>query len=488
MPRYRQRIAGRARAGWPTRSGSTTQHFDLGYHVRRSALPRPGSPTSSASWSPGSSPARSTGTGRCGRSTSSRGSSDGRVALLSKSPPGARRRRATPSTSARCCSTARPSRGRSAHDDWRPRRRRRRPGWSLDAVARLRDRPGHRASTRSAPTPDVGRCGPPTPRPRGPSGVAGALTGRRPAGEHRAQRPALPAAPVRHRPHRRSPTTARSATAHGGTVNDVILATVDRRPARLADDPRRVDERARARSGPWCRSRSSTTSSRPPRSAARSPRTSSTCRSARPARWCGCTRCPTPSRPTRRPAAAVAANRLAGHRRLRADDVPRASARGSRPTRLRRGFQLSVTNVPGPAVPAVRRGRADGRDLPGARRCCPATPLAIGVTSYDGQRLLRHHRRPRPGARRRPARPVPARGARRAARHDSAADAARRAAPRGQEAPQARPRRQSRDRASTCRPRCAELAAAYADAGRCRRTRTPMRRRRARPRRTSTPR
>ena len=48
--------------------------FDLGYHVRRSALPRPATTTSSASSSRGSRRDPSTGRDRCGRPTSSRGS------------------------------------------------------------------------------------------------------------------------------------------------------------------------------------------------------------------------------------------------------------------------------------------------------------------------------------------------------------------------------------------------------------------------------
>ena len=81
---------------------------------------------------------------------------------------------------------------------------------------------------------------------------------------------------------------------------------------------------------------------------------------------------------------AVAADRLAGVAGFAPDDLPRPRRAGGRGT-LRHGFSLVVTNVPGPAVPALRRGRPDAGDLPGASRCFPGHALAIGVTSYDGR-------------------------------------------------------------------------------------------------------
>ena len=49
VPRYRQRIRWVPVHLGPTRCGSTTTDFDLNYHVRRSALPRPGPTRSCAS-------------------------------------------------------------------------------------------------------------------------------------------------------------------------------------------------------------------------------------------------------------------------------------------------------------------------------------------------------------------------------------------------------------------------------------------------------
>ena len=110
----------------------------------------------------------------------------------------------------------------------------------------------------------------------------------------------------------------------------------------------------------------------------------------------------------------VAANRLAGV----AGFAPTTfHAIGSRVAadELRRGYQLSVTNVPGPAGAALRRGRGDARELSG-RPAGARSSAGHQRHVLQRRRLLRHHRRPRPGPRRRPARHLPARGSRRAAR------------------------------------------------------------------------
>ena len=80
---------------------------------------------------------------------------------------------------------------------------------------------------------------------------------------------------------------------------------------------------------------------------------------------------------------------------------------------LRRGFHVSVTNVPGPQFPLYADGARMLESYP-VHPLLPDHPLAIGVTSYDGGRVLRHHDRPRRRARRRRPPPVPARVARRA--------------------------------------------------------------------------
>ena len=152
---------------------------------------------------------------------------------------------------------------------------------------------------------------------------------------------------------------------HGGTVNDVILATVTGalrgwlmtraesmgglRQLKAVVPMSVIDDELEA-----------TSLGTPDRRA-----TWSTCRSARPARSSACTRSPTPSRRTRRPAARVAANRLAGHRRLRARRPSTPSARGS-PRPSCAAASSSRHQRARAAVPALRRRRADGRDLPRA--------------------------------------------------------------------------------------------------------------------------
>jgi diacylglycerol O-acyltransferase len=79
----------------------------------------------------------------------------------------------------------------------------------------------------------------------------------------------------------------------------------------------------------------------------------------------------------------VAANRLAGI----AGFAPTTfHAIGSRvaAAELRRGFQVSVTNVPGPQSPLYLAGARMVATYP-VPPLLPAHPLAIGVTSYNGK-------------------------------------------------------------------------------------------------------
>ena len=413
VPRYRQRIAGRARAGSPTRSGSTTTDFDLGYHVRRSALPRPGSPTSCVEL-----------VARIVSRPLDRhrplweiyfveGLEDGRVALLSKSHQVLvdgvdtvdlgqvlldRTPEPRPLQPRRLAAAPAPSSDRAG--------RRRGPGRG--------DRPGQRRSTRSARRLDSAL------RTRG----RGRLAGR--AGRRRADQPAARRRPPDGRARSRSnagwspsaprsPTTARSARRTAAPINDVILATVTGalrgwlmarsesmsglRQVRAVVPVSVIDGELEATSlgsqivahfvdlpvgeaSPVVRLHQVSYSFQAHKETGRG----------------------------------VAANRLAGIAGFAPSTFHAIGARVAA-DEIRRGFQLSVTNVPGPQSPLYAAGARMVETYP-VPRCCPDTPLAIGVTSYDGQRLLRHHRRPRPGPRRRRARPVRARGARRAARHD----------------------------------------------------------------------
>ena len=93
VPRYRQKVRfvplGLGRPVWVD-----DPHFNLGYHLRHTALPAPGGDAELRNLAGArSSPSSSTATSRCGRCGWSRGSSDGRWALLSQGPPLHGRRR-----------------------------------------------------------------------------------------------------------------------------------------------------------------------------------------------------------------------------------------------------------------------------------------------------------------------------------------------------------------------------------------------------------
>ena len=87
--------------------------FNLEYHVRQTALPRPGARSSCCCWPRGSSPSRSTAPSRCGRCGSSRACSQragAGFALISKTHHCAHRRRRGRRPRDRCSSTSTPSR------------------------------------------------------------------------------------------------------------------------------------------------------------------------------------------------------------------------------------------------------------------------------------------------------------------------------------------------------------------------------------------
>jgi diacylglycerol O-acyltransferase len=79
---------------------------------------------------------------------------------------------------------------------------------------------------------------------------------------------------------------------------------------------------------------------------------------------------------------AVAANRLAGIAGFAPTTFHAIGARVAA-TELRRGYQLSVTNVPGPQSPLYAAGARMVATYP-VHPLMPGHPLAIAVTSYDG--------------------------------------------------------------------------------------------------------
>ncbi len=104
-----------------------------------------------------------------------------------------------------------------------------------------------------------------------------------------------------------------------------------------------------------------------------------------------------------------------GHRRLRADHLPRARVAGRR-RRAAARLPPHRHQRARPAVPAVRRRRADGRDLPRATRCCPGTRWRSASRRTTARVFYGITADRDAAARRRRARPVPPRGARRAGR------------------------------------------------------------------------
>ena len=316
--------------------------------------------TSCASWSPGSCPGRSTGTGRCGRSTSSRGS---RTAGSRCSPRPTRR-------SSTASQTVDLGQVLLDTDPGPARARRATSGSPQPAAGPVGARRWTRSATRS-PTPPTRRRHRRAARRRrrrrgvdavGPPGrptVADALTGRRPHREHADQRHAVAAAPVRHRATPTSPTTARSArrTAARSTTSSWPPSPAALRGWLMT----RAESLRRAAPGPgaWCRCRCIDERARGrPRSAARSRPHFVDLPVGEPSPVVRLHQVSYSFKAHKETGRAVAAEPARRHRRLRAVDLPRASARGSRPSSSRRGFQLSVTNVPGPQSPLYAAGRA----------------------------------------------------------------------------------------------------------------------------------
>ncbi len=162
------------------------ENFDVNYHVRRSALPRPGNDEQLPSWSPGCRAAGWTAPGRCGRCTSSRAS----PTAASRSSPRPTTRWSTasaPSTSARSSSTPAPEPRRRPAGQ--PGDRRPEPSWVelvAGAVAETVRRPdGGGRHGRAAASP---RYGTPAGRLLGAAGGLLAAAHARPRGPHRTAR------------------------------------------------------------------------------------------------------------------------------------------------------------------------------------------------------------------------------------------------------------------------------------------------------------
>ncbi|WP_121254927.1 WS/DGAT/MGAT family O-acyltransferase [Nocardioides ferulae] len=377
VPRYRQRIqqvaGGVAMPVWVD-----DPHFDVGYHVRRSALPRPGSEDQLRELVARIVSRPLDRSRPLWEVYFIEGLADGRVAVLSKSHQVLVDGVHTVDLGQVMLDvSAEPK--ELGGDEWRPTRRPSPTALALDALHDAVTRPetavhaarstiGAAVRTTDAALSRAGR-------------VAGALAGRRPqrpgplTGPHSQQR-RLVGVPTSLADHR----LVRSV--HGGTVNDVVLATIagglrawlmsrpealgGLRQVRAVVPVSVIDEELEATSlGSQIAAHFVDLPVGEPSPVVRLHQVSYSFKA---------------HKETGR---AVAANRLAGI----AGFAPATfHAIGTRVAagELRRGFQLCVTNVPGPQSPLYAAG-ARMRATFAIPPLLPGQLLSVAVTSYDGQ-------------------------------------------------------------------------------------------------------
>lgn len=376
VPRYRQRlqpVPGRlANPAW-----MDEQHFELGYHVRRSALPRPGTMGQLREL-----------VARIASRPLDRnrplweiyfveGLADGRVAVLTKSHQILVDGRETVDIGQVLLDTD-PNLRTLGHDEWRPRAGRTPIALALDAITESIERPRTAWATGRANTEALLRAVGGASQ-RG-SEVFGALSGR-PAGQ---------TSPIQGKlSEQRRFLTLRTDLAdykrirrmHGGTVNDVILAT--------------ITGALRA----WLMTRSESLAGL------------RTVRAMVPMSVIDDDLEPTSlgtqiaphmvNLPVGEPSPVVRLHQVSYDLRAHSETGRAVSARrlagisGFAPTtfhalgsrvsasQLRKGFHVSVTNVPGPQFPLYAGGAVMLESYP-IHPLLPDHPLAFGVTSYNG--------------------------------------------------------------------------------------------------------
>jgi diacylglycerol O-acyltransferase len=377
VPRYRQRVR-RVPGNVANPVWADDPHFDLSYHVRRSALPRPGSMAQLRDL-----------VGRIVSRPLDRhrplwevyfveGLADGRVAVLTKAHQ-ALVDGAQVVDLAQVLLDRSPDHRELGADEWRPEPRVSSSGLFLDAVRDSLASPSTVLDTARG-TAGFWRRGAEGATHRVVS-VASTLTGR--GGDHDSPISGTLSQQRRFETVRRSLAEHRAVRdAHGGTVNDVVLATVAgglrgwlMTRAESLGGLRRVravvpvsvhDHELEATSvGSQIAPHFVNLPVGEPSPVVRLHQVSYSFKA---------------HRETGR---AVAANRIAGI----AGFAPSTfHAIGSRVAaeQLRRGIQLSVTNVPGPQSPLYAAGAVMEQTYP-VPPLLPGHALAIGVTSYDGQ-------------------------------------------------------------------------------------------------------
>lgn len=378
VPRYRQRlqaVPGRlANPAWVDDEG-----FDLGYHVRRSALPRPGTMDQLRELVARivSRPLdRSRPLWEC---YFVEGLEHGHVALLTKSHQILVDGKETVDIGQVLLDTS-PDRSTLGHDDdWRPRRTAGPVAAALNAVTDSIERPSTVWLTARANAASLGRAA--SASGARVAEVAGALAGRGP----------VHSTPVHRRlSQQRRFVSVRTELAdyrairevHGGTVNDVVLAT-------LAGGLRgwlmtRTESMAGLRTIKAIVPMSVIDDELEPTSLG-SQVTGHLVHLpiSEPSPVVRLHQVSYELKAHREQGSAVSARRLSGI----AGFAPTTfHALGSRlaAAELRHGFQVSITNVPGPQFPLYADGARMLESYP-VHPLLPDHPLAIGVTSYDGK-------------------------------------------------------------------------------------------------------
>ena len=376
VPRYRQRlqaVPGRlANPAWVD-----DENFDLGYHVRRSALPRPGTMDQLRELVAriASRPLdRSRPLWEC---YFVEGLAEGRVALLTKSHQILVDGRETVDIGQVLLDTS-PDQASLGHDDWRPARTAGPLASALNAVTDSIERPSTVLKTVRANAESVTRQAS-SSRAR-VSEVANALAGRGP----------IHSTPVHRRlSQQRRFVAIRTELAdyrhirevHGGTVNDVILATL-----------------AGALRG-WLMTRAEsmgglkTVKAIVPMSVIDDELEATSLGTQITGHMVHL--------PIAEPSPVVRLHQVSYDLKAHGDNGRAVSARrlsgiaGFAPTtfhalgsrlaaaELRRGFHISITNVPGPQFPLYAGGARMLESYP-VHPLLPDHPLAFGVTSYDG--------------------------------------------------------------------------------------------------------
>lgn len=376
VPRYRQRV--QAVPGWLANPvWVDDENFDLGFHVRRSALPRPGTSAqllelvsrivsrpldrSRALW----------------EIYFIEGLHDGRVALLSKTHQALVDGVHTVDLG-QLLLDASPNPKQLDPDDWAPRSSPTPTRLVAGAVQESLTDPSTALDTARSTSLALRRTA--EERTRRARALAGALVGRRPRANGVINGPLSQ--------QRRVVTVETKLAdyrtvrqAHGGTINDVILATVTGalrawlmtraeslggvRQVRAVVPVSVIDEELEATSlGSQIAAHFVDLPVGEPSPAVRLHQVSYSFQA---------------HKDTGR---SVAANRLAGI----AGFAPTTfHAIGSRVAaeELRRGYHLSITNVPGPQAPLYAAGARMRASFP-VPPLVPGHPLVIGVTSYDG--------------------------------------------------------------------------------------------------------